>query len=63
MALILSAAVQLAVVHKWVQRAGEPSRGAGKLATLLGLVFFFVMYGGMKLLRRNFYGQESSESR
>ena len=62
MALIFSAAIQLAVVHKWVQRAGEPSRGAGKLATLLGFVFFLALYGGIKLLRRNFYGKESSEN-
>jgi hypothetical protein len=63
MALILSAAIQLAVVHAWVQRAGELSRGAGKLATLLGFVLFVTTYGGIRLLRRNFYGEGSSESR
>ena len=63
MALILSAAIQLAVVHAWVQRAGELSRGAGKLATLLGFVLFIAIYGCIRLLRRNFYGEGSSESR
>jgi hypothetical protein len=63
MALILSSAIQLTIVHAWVQRAGELSRGAGKLATLLGFVFFIAVYGCIRLLRRNFYGEESSESR
>jgi len=62
-ALILSSAIQLAVVHTWVQRAGELSRGAGKLATLLGFVFFIAIYGCIRLIRRNFYGGGSSESR
>ena len=57
MALVLSAAIQLAVVHAWVQRAGEMSRGAGKLGTLLGLVLFVAIYGCTRLLRRNFYGE------
>jgi len=61
--LILSASIQLAVVHAWVQREGGLSRGAGKLATLFGFVLFFAIYGGVRLLRRNFYGEESSESR
>jgi hypothetical protein len=63
MALILTSAIQLAVVHAWAQRAGELSRGAGKLATLLGFVLFIAIYGGVRLLRRNFYGDGSSESR
>ncbi len=63
MALILSSAIQLAVVHAWVQRAGELSRGVGKLGTLLGFVLFVVIYGGIRKLRRNFYGEGSSESR
>src|SRR5277367_5788805 len=60
MALILSAAIQLAVVHTWVQRAGELSRGAVKLGTLLGFVLFIAIYGCIRLLRRNFYGEGSS---
>ncbi len=63
MALILSSAIQLAAVHAWAQRAGELSRGAGKLGTFLGFVLFVAIYGGIRLLRRNFYGEESSESR
>jgi hypothetical protein len=62
MALILSSTIQLAVVHAWVQRAGELSRGAGKLATFLGFVLFFAIYGCIRLLGRNFYGEGSSES-
>ena len=62
MALVLSAAIQLAVVHAWVQRAGELSRGAGKLGTLLGFALFVAIYGCTRLLRRNFYGEGSAES-
>ena len=61
-ALILSSAIQLAIVHAWVQPAGGLSRGAGRLATLLGFVLFFAIYGCIKLLRRNFYGEGSSKS-
>jgi hypothetical protein len=43
MALILSGGIQLAVVHAWVQRAGELSRGAGKLAALLGFGLFIAI--------------------
>ena len=63
MALILSSVVQLAVVHAWVQRAGKLSRGAGKSAALLGFILFVAIYGSVRLLRRNFYGEGSSESR
>lgn len=59
-ALILSSAIQLVVAHAWVQRAGELSRGAGKLATLLGFVLFVAIYGCIRLLRRNFYGEANS---
>jgi hypothetical protein len=61
--LILSASIQLAVVHAWVQREGGLSRGSAKLATLFGFVLFFAIYGGVRLLRRNFYGEGSAESR
>lgn len=63
MALILSSAIQLAIVHAWVQRAGELSRGAGKSAALLGFVLFIALYGCIRLLRRNFYGEGGAESR
>ena len=62
-ALILSSATQLAVAHAWVQRAGKLSRGAGKLATLLGFVLFIAMNACMRLLRRNFYGEGNPENR
>ena len=62
MALILSSTIQLEVAHAWVKRAGELTRGAGKLATLLGFVLFFAIYGCIKLLRRNFYGERTTES-
>src|ERR1700691_5431670 len=62
-ALLLSAAIQLAVVHAWVQRSGGLSRNAGKLATLFGFALFFAIYGCFRLLRRNFYGEGTSESR
>jgi hypothetical protein len=62
MTLILSSAIQLAIVHAWVQRAGALSRGAGKLAALLGFVLFVAIYGCIKLLRRK-YGEGSPESR
>ena len=61
-ALILSASIQLAVVHAWVHRTGRLNRSAGKLATLFGLVLFFAIYGCFRLLRRNFYGEGSTES-
>src|ERR1700687_4677556 len=44
----------LSAEASWVQRAGELSRGAGKLATLLGFVLFIAIYGCIRLLRRNF---------
>ncbi len=55
-ALILSSAIQLVIVHAWVERAGRLSRGSGKLAALLGFVLFVAIYGCIRLLRRNFYG-------
>ena len=62
MSLILSSAIQLAIAHAWIQRAGGLNRGAGKLAALLGFGLFVVIYGSVRLLRRSFYGEGSSES-
>lgn len=59
MALILSSTMQLVVAHAWVQRSGELSRGAGRLAAFLGFVLFFAIYGCIRLLRRNVYGEGS----
>jgi hypothetical protein len=57
--LILSSAIHLFVVHVWIQRVGNPSRGQRRLAILLGFVLFFAVYGLGRLLRRNFYATES----
>jgi len=63
-ALIFSASIQLAIVHVWVQRAGgELSRGAGKLATFLGFGLFIAVYGLIRLVRRNLYGEDSPQVR
>ena len=56
MSLLLSSAIHIFVVHAWIQRVGNLSRGQGKLAILLGFVLFFAVYGFVWLLRRNFYG-------
>ena len=61
MSLFLSSAIHIFVVHAWIRRVGYLSRGQGKLAILLGLVQFFVVYGFVSLLRRNFYGTEASD--
>lgn len=61
-ALILSSTTQLAIVHAWVKRQGELGRGAGKLAGLLGFALFIGIYGCIRLLRRNLYGEGTSES-
>jgi hypothetical protein len=60
-ALILSSTIQLTVVHVWVERPGELSRGGGKMAALLGFLLFFAIYGFVRLIRRNLYGGKSSE--
>lgn len=61
-ALILSSAVQLAVVHAWVQRLGGLNRTTGKVATFFGFVLFLAMYLCLRLLRRNFYGEDASQN-
>jgi hypothetical protein len=59
MSLVLSSSIHIVVVHAWVQRVGNLSRGEGKLASLLGFVLFFAVYGFVWLLRRNFHGEEA----
>lgn len=59
-ALLLSSTIQLVLVHSWVEREGPPSRGAGKGALILALILFFVIYGGLRLIRRNFYGETTA---
>ncbi len=62
MSLILSSAIHFFIVHAWIQRVRNFSRGQGKLAILLGLVLFFAVYGFVGLLRRNFDGTEAATS-
>lgn len=59
--LVLSSAIHVLVVHAWIQRVGSLSRGQGKLAILLGCVLFFAIYGFVRLLRRNLYGEEAPD--
>jgi len=59
MSLVISSAIHLFVVHAWIQRAGNLSRGQGKLAVLLGFVLFFAVYAFVWVLRRNFYGEDA----
>ena len=61
MSLMLSSAAHAMIVHAWLKRVGEFSRGQGKLAVLLGFVLFFAVYGLVWVLRRNFYGEEAHE--
>jgi len=61
MSLLLSSVIHIFVVHAWIQRVGNLSRGQGKLAILLGFVLFFAVYGFVWLLRRNFYGTEAND--
>ncbi len=62
-ALILSAFAQLLIVHACTVRVGELSRAAAKGATLLGFLFFLAMYGSVRLFRRKFHREASSEHR
>jgi hypothetical protein len=57
----VSSAIHMFIVHAWIQRIGNLSRGSGKLAILLGCVLFFAVYGFVWLLRRNFYGEETRD--
>ena len=57
--LLLSSAIHVVVVHAWVQSAGNLSRGQGKLAILLGFVLFLAVYGLLRVLQGNFYGDEA----
>ena len=59
--LILSSSIHVVAVHRWVPRAGNLSRGQGKLAILLGIVLFCAIYGLGWVLRRNFYGEEAHD--
>jgi len=52
-ALIFSSAIQLAVVHAWIQRVADPlSRNFGRGAASLGLLLWIATYGIVWLLRQ-----------
>ncbi len=59
MSLAVSSAIHLVVVHAWIQRVGNLSRGRGKLAVFLGFVLFFAVFASVRVLRRNFYGEQA----
>jgi hypothetical protein len=63
MSLVISSVIHLFVVHAWIQRAGNLSRGRGKVAVLLGFVLFIAVYAFVWKLRREFYGEEAPEIR
>jgi len=57
--LVISTAIQLVVVHEWMRRVSNLSRGEGKLASLLGCVLFLAVYGLVRLMRRIFDNEEA----
>jgi len=61
MSLGISSAIHLVIVHAWTRRVPDLGRRQGQLATLLGFVLFFAVYGFVRLLQRNFYGKETSD--
>jgi membrane glycosyltransferase len=63
LALVLSSAIHLIAVHTWIQRVGNLGRSEGKLAILLGLLLFLAVYGLVRVLQRNFYGNEVHDHR
>lgn len=61
LSLVMSSSIHMFVVHAWIERVGNLSRGQGKLAMLLGCVLFFVIYGFVGILGRNLYGEEAPD--
>lgn len=60
MSLLISSTLHAILLHTWIVRGGTVSgRQTGKLAVLLGIVLFFVVYGCGYALRRKFYGEEA----
>lgn len=63
LSLLISSTVQLLLVHAWIRQNGTligPGRhGYGKAAVFLGIVLFFVVFGGGYLLRKTIYGEET----
>jgi hypothetical protein len=60
---VLSWGIHMFLVHDWIQHAGKLNRGYAKLAMLLGLVQFLVIYGLVWLLRRYLNGEEAPHPR
>jgi NADH:ubiquinone oxidoreductase subunit 4 (subunit M) len=58
MSLVISSAIQLAVVHAWTKKVPDLSRAQGKGAVFLGLVLLLAVYGLVRFLQRMFYGKE-----
>lgn len=61
--LVISSTAHALIVHAWIVRVGtgmlSRHRGDMKAAVLLGLILFFVVYGGGALLRGRFYGEQN----
>ena len=58
--LAISSSLHLWFAHAVVRRNPNLSRGAGKGATVIGLVIFASIYFGIRYLYRNWYGEEES---
>jgi|KBSMisStaDraftv2_1062788.scaffolds.fasta_scaffold120291_2 hypothetical protein len=60
--LAIASAIELLVVHAWIQRFGNFSRWEGKLGVLVGFGLFLVAYAIVLRLQRTFSGEEASEN-
>ena len=62
--LLISSTAHALIVHALIVRIGTDMlwrhRGSGKGTVFLGLILFFVVYGGGCLIRRKFYGAQTS---
>ena len=59
---MVSSAIHLILVHAWRQRVGDLSRNQGEMAFFAGFLLFGLVFGLVSLLRRNFYGAETTEN-
>jgi hypothetical protein len=62
--LLISSTAHALMVHAWIVHVGADMlwrhRAYGKAALLLGLMLFFVVYGGGVFLRRRLYGLKAT---
>jgi hypothetical protein len=62
--LLISSTAHALIVHTWIVHLGADMlwrhRAYGKAALLLGLMLFFVVYGGGVFLRRRLYGLKAT---